>query len=115
MNPIAAQIGMVFVPVSDLHKARDWYCQLLGVPADGEILHNHLYILPMEGAGLILDSKIYSPEAVFQVPAVVLNTTDIQAAHHFMKGKSAEVAEIQFDKWFNFKDPDGNLMMICQN
>lgn len=85
------------------------------VAADGEILHDHLYVLPMEGAGLILDSKIYSPETVFQIPAVVLNTTDIQAAHHFMKARSAEVAEIQFDKWFNFKDPDGNLLMICQS
>ncbi|MGX9899648.1 VOC family protein [Arthrobacter sp. SA17] len=114
MNPIAAQIGMVFIPVSDLHKARDWYCDVLGVPANGEILHSHLYVLPMEGAGLILDSKIFSPDAVFQIPAVVLNTGDIQAAHRHMTGKSAEVHEIQFDKWFNFKDPDGNLLMICQ-
>ncbi|WP_309107262.1 VOC family protein [Arthrobacter sp.] len=115
MNPIAAQIGMVFIPVSDLRKARDWYCGMLGVPTDGEILHDHLYVLPMEGAGLILDSKIYSPEAVFQIPAVVFNTEDIQEAHLYMKGKSAEVADVQFDKWFKFKDPDGNLLMICQN
>lgn len=114
MNPIAAQIGMVFIPVSDLHKARDWYCDVLGVPADGEILHNHLYVLPMEGTGLILDSKIYSPDAVFQIAAVVLNTGDIQNAHQHMKEKSTEVEEIQFDKWFNFKDPDGNSLMICQ-
>lgn len=115
MNPIAPQIGMVFVPVSDLHKARDWYCEILGVPPNGELVHNHLYFLPMEGTGLVLDSSIYSPEAVFQIPAVVLNTADIQAAHQYMKGKSADVADIQFDKWFNFKDPDGNLLMICQN
>ncbi|WP_457965991.1 VOC family protein [Arthrobacter sp. D1-29] len=88
---------------------------MLAVPADGEILHDHLYVLPVEGAGLILDSKIYSPEAVFQIAAVVLNTGDIRTAHQHMKLKSPEVADIQFDKWFNFKDPDGNLLMICQN
>ena len=115
MNPIAPQIRMVFVPVSDLHKARDWYCDVLGVPADGELVLNHLYFLPMQGPGLVLDSKIYSPDAVFQIPAVVLNTADIQAAHLYMKGKSADVEDIQFDKWFNFKDPDGNLLMICQS
>jgi hypothetical protein len=32
-----------------------------------------------------------------------------------MKEKCAEVYDVQFDKWFNFKDPDGNLLMICQN
>ena len=115
MNPIAPQVGMVFVPVSDLQKARDWYCEVLGVPANGEMVHNHLYFLPMEGTGLVLDSSIYSPEAVFQIPAVVLNTADIQAAHQYMKGKSADVADIQFDKWFKFQDPDGNLLMICQS
>ena len=106
---------MVFVPVKDLHQARDWYCEVLGVPADGEMVHNHLYFLPMEGTGLVLDSSIYSPDAVFRIPAVVLNTADIQAAHKYMQGKSAEVADIQFDKWFIFKDPDGNQLMICQS
>lgn len=114
MNPIAPEIGIVFVPVSDLQKSRDWYCDVLGVPADGEILHDHLYVLPMEGASLILDSKIYSEDAVFQVPAVALNTADIHAAHKYMQSRSTEVMDVQFDKWFNFKDPDGNLLMICQ-
>jgi catechol 2,3-dioxygenase-like lactoylglutathione lyase family enzyme len=114
MNPVTAQIGIVFVPVSDLRKSRDWYCGMLGVPADGEILHEHLYVLPMQGTSLILDSKIYSEDAVFQVPAVALNTADIHAAHEHMQSRSTEVTDVQFDKWFNFKDPDGNLLMICQ-
>jgi hypothetical protein len=104
-----------FVPVSNLHNARDWYCHVLGVPADGEILHDHLYVLPMHGTSLILDSKSYSVNAVFQVPALALNTADIHAAHQHMQGKSAEVMDVQFDKWFTFKDPDGRALMICQS
>lgn len=85
-NPIAPEIGTVFVPVSDIAKARDWYCSLLGVSADGEILFGHLYVLPMKGAGLVLDSKIYSADAVFRVPAFHFNTADIQAAHTQLQG-----------------------------
>jgi catechol 2,3-dioxygenase-like lactoylglutathione lyase family enzyme len=114
MNPIAAEIGTVFVPVSNIAEARDWYCTLLGVPADGEILFGHLYVLPMQGAGLVLDSKIFAPDAVFRVPAFHLNTEDIQAARAHLAVHAAEVTEIRDGRWFNFKDPDGNVLMICQ-
>jgi catechol 2,3-dioxygenase-like lactoylglutathione lyase family enzyme len=114
-SPIQNEVGAIFVPVSDIEKARDWYCDLLGVPADGEIPGGHLYVLPMNHARVVLDSKIYSEEAVFHVPAIHFNTEDIQAAYTFMQEKEVEiVSEIQFDHFFNFKDPDGNLLMICQ-
>jgi len=114
VNPVAPEIGTVFVPVSDIAKARDWYCSLLGVPADGEILFGHLYVLPMKGAGLVLDSKIFAPDAVFRVPAFHLNTSDIEAAHVHLQRAASEVTEIRDGQWFNFRDPDGNLLMICE-
>lgn len=114
MNAVAPEIGTVFVPVRDIEEARDWYCGVLGVPAEDKILFDHLYILPKVGAGLVLDSKIYSPDAVFRVPAFHFNTSDIRAAHEFMKGRGAELTEVTDDQWFNFRDPDGNVLMICQ-
>jgi len=30
MNPVLNQIGTVFIPVSNIEKARDWYCDILG-------------------------------------------------------------------------------------
>lgn len=115
MNPILNQIGTVFIPVSDISKARDWYCEILGVPADGEILFGHLYILPMQGAGLVLDSKIYDKDHVFKTPVFHLNTNDIEEAYRHMKSKNVElVTEIEHDHWFNFKDPDSNLLMVCK-
>ncbi|AXJ10819.1 VOC family protein [Arthrobacter sp. PM3] len=114
MNPIAKEIGTVFVPVSDIAESRDWYCALLGVPAEGEILFGHLYVLPMQGTGLVLDSKIYSPAAVFRVPAFHLNTADIEAAHVHLQAAASDVTEIRDNQWFTFKDPDGNVLMVCE-
>ncbi|QAS54336.1 VOC family protein [Halobacillus litoralis] len=114
-GPILNQVGAIFIPVSNIEKARDWYEELLGVSVKGEIQFGHLYALPMEGTGVVLDSKIYSDEKVFQTPAFHFNTEDIREAHQFMKEKGVElVSEIQHNHFFNFKDPDGNLLMICQ-
>jgi catechol 2,3-dioxygenase-like lactoylglutathione lyase family enzyme len=115
MNPILNEIGTVFIPVSSIHNARDWYCDILGLPADGEILFGHLYVLPMKGAGLVLDSKIYSENNQLNFPAFHFNTNHIQEAYQFMKSKNVElITEIQHNQWFNFKDPDGNLLMVCK-
>ena len=114
MNPILNQVGAIFIPVSNIENARDWYCDVLGLPNDGEILFEHLYILPMEGTGIVLDSKIYSEQHTFKVPVFHFNTNDIYAAYEYIKSKNIELTtEIQHN-WFNFKDPDGNHLMICQ-
>ncbi|MYL48133.1 VOC family protein [Halobacillus litoralis] len=114
-SPIQNEVGAIFVPVKDIEKARDWYCDLLDVPAEEEFPGGHLYVLPMKHAGVVLDSKIYSEEAVFGAPAFHFNTEDIEAAYTYMKEKGIDVvSEIQFGHFFNFKDPDGNLLMICQ-
>lgn len=115
MNPILNQIGTVFIPVSHIEKARDWYCGLLGLPADGEILFGHLYVLPMNGTGIVLDSRIYAEDHVYRVPAFHLNTNDIEKAYEFMKSKQVNItSQIEHNQWFHFKDPDGNQLMICQ-
>lgn len=31
MNPILTQVGTIFIPVSNIEKSRDWYCDLLGL------------------------------------------------------------------------------------
>ncbi|GGB52336.1 VOC family protein [Virgibacillus dakarensis] len=115
MNPILKQIGAIFMPVKNIEEARKWYCDILGIPADGRIVFGHLYIITMSGTEIVLDSKIFSKDNVFRTPPFHFNTTDIEKAYKYMKGKNVEiVTEIQFDQWFNFKDPDGNHLMICQ-
>ncbi|MCM3109573.1 VOC family protein [Lederbergia lenta] len=115
MNPIFNQIGTVFVPVSNIEKARDWYCDILGLPADGEILFGHLFIVPMHGTGLVLDSKIYSKNNIFTAPAFQFLTDNIERAYTYMEGKKVELTTgIEHNQWFNFKDADGNLLMVCK-
>jgi len=115
MHPIQNQIGTVFIPVSNIEKARDWYCDILGLPVDGEILFGHLYVLPMNGTGIVLDSQIYAEDHVFKVPAFHLNSDRIEEAYEYMKSKNVEIlTDIEFGQWFNFKDPDGNVLMVCK-
>ncbi|MDR6550289.1 VOC family protein [Paenibacillus qinlingensis] len=115
MNPVKNQIGGVFIPVSNIENARDWYCDILGLPTDGELFFGHIYILPMEGPNIVLDSKIYSPENVYQVPSFQFRTEDIQQAYEFMRAKNVQLTTgIENDHWFNFRDPDGNLLMVCK-
>ena len=115
MTPVLNEISAVFIPVKNIEDAKEWYCDLLGLDADGDIIAGHLYIVPMKGTGLVLDSKIYSEETIFQTPAFHFDTKDIEAAYTFMKEKGIElVTEIENGHWFNFKDPDGNVLMICE-
>lgn len=114
-SPILNQVGAVFIPVSDIERSKQWYCNLLGLPTDEDVLFGHLYELPMEGPGIVLDSKIFTSESVLKLPTFHLNTKDIDAAYDYVKEIGGEIlTDIENDHWFNFKDPDGNVLMICR-
>jgi catechol 2,3-dioxygenase-like lactoylglutathione lyase family enzyme len=115
MSPIMDQISGVFIPVSNIENARDWYCDILGLPANGEILFGHLYVIPMNGPSIVLDSKIFANDKIYKVPAFQFRTNNIHEAYEFMRAKNVQfISGIENDHWFNFKDPDGNLLMVCQ-
>ncbi|MCT4782041.1 MULTISPECIES: VOC family protein [Exiguobacterium] len=115
MNPILAEIGTVFIPVRDVATSRDWYCQLFDLAADGDILFGHLYVIPLNGPNLVLDSKIWSEANIIQTPLFHLNTPDIHQAYAHMVQRQIDVlTPIEHDHWFHFKDPDGNVLMMCQ-
>jgi catechol 2,3-dioxygenase-like lactoylglutathione lyase family enzyme len=120
-TPILNRLGSVFIPVRDIEKARDWYCGIMGIdPETAPIMNGHLCPLPMEGANIILDTmpmwggKESSGPPVFQTPAFMFLTADLAAAYYFLKEQGAQlVTEIENDHWFAFRDPDGNLLMVC--
>ncbi|BCG59229.1 VOC family protein [Paenibacillus sp. URB8-2] len=115
-SPILTQIGGVFIPVSDIERSKDWYCDLLGLPSDGEILFGHLFVIPMTGPAIVLDSRIYTSECVLNTPLFHLNSHDIDAAYDFVRQSGAEIlTDIEHDHWFNFRDPDGNVLMVCRS
>jgi catechol 2,3-dioxygenase-like lactoylglutathione lyase family enzyme len=120
-SPIKNKIGNVFIPVRDIEKAREWYCKLLGLNPDCEIMLGHLCPLPMEGAGVILDTmpmwggKEPGGAPNLQTPAFMFMTTDLQASYNYaIENNVTLVTDIQHDKWFVIKDPDDNMLMICK-
>jgi len=120
-TPIKNRIGGVFLPVHDIGKAKNWYSKILGL-TDGEIQFGHLFAASMEGtAGFILDTMPKwrdenSNLPTYQVPAIQFVTDDLHASYQFLKENNVELlTEIQDDFYFVFKDPDGNVLMICRD
>lgn len=69
----------------------------------------------MNGIGIVLDSKIYSEENIFKTPVFHFNSNNIEEAYEYIKGRKVELTtEIIHNHWFNFKDPDGNHLMVCK-
>jgi hypothetical protein len=69
----------------------------------------------MIGTGIVLDSKIYSEDTILKTPLFHFNTNNIEQAYEFMRNKNVKLTTtIEHNHWFNFKDPDGNHLMICQ-
>lgn len=115
-QPIKSKMNGVFIPVSSIEDARDWYCRLFDVPNDGEIFFGHIYVIPLEGSvNIILDSKIYTPDCVYKVPSIQLASDNIQQSYEYVRSLGIEpLTSIQNDQWFNIQDPYGNVLMICQ-
>jgi catechol 2,3-dioxygenase-like lactoylglutathione lyase family enzyme len=117
MGVINNKVGAIFIPVSDIRKAREWYCSILEVEPVYEIIFEHLCCIPMDNNGLniVLDSKIHTKDSYARTPIFHFNTDDIHAAYQFMQEKGVEmVTGIEHGHWFNFKDPDGNMLMVCK-
>ncbi|MGI8316922.1 VOC family protein [Halobacillus mangrovi] len=119
-SPIKNKVNLVFIPVSDIEKSKEWYSRMLGIE-DGEIHFDHLFVADMDGAGMILDTMpMWRDEngelPRLNVPAVQFGTEDIHQSYQFMKENGVElVTEVQHDKFFVFKDPDGNMLMVCED
>ncbi|WP_307344954.1 VOC family protein [Metabacillus malikii] len=119
-TPIKNRIGGVFIPVRNLKKSIEWYKKILGLD-EGKEYFGHIFVAPMEGtAELVLDAmpKWRNEDgdiSTYNVPSIQFTTEDIQASYQFMKDNNVElVTEIQDNFYFVFKDPDGNLLMICK-
>ncbi|MBK5570762.1 VOC family protein [Ensifer sp. SSB1] len=108
-------IGAVFVPVSDIERAKAWYARLLQVDAP-ETLYGHLAVFPRGGgARLLLDAKIFASGSRREAPLFHFDTQDVAAAYSYATSLDVEiVTPVQFEQWFTIRDPDGNVLMICR-
>lgn len=122
VTPIKNEMGAVFVHVSDLKKSVEWYSRLLGIDVEYSEITSPVYNIPIRGTtGLTLDDHTFDPNFKHQPgsgPIFNFRVEDIDMAYSFIQASGIEIVrEIerigeQF-AWFNFADPDGNVLMAC--
>lgn len=116
-SPIQNRIGCVFIPVSDMARARMWYSRLLGLPLSDTSHQGKIADLPMTGeTQLILDS--HKPVVNSSQPLLFFWTDDLHATYHFLQDLGIQIVtpieEIGSVSTLIFRDPDNNLLMVCQ-
>lgn len=113
--PVNKRLQGIFIPVADIEQAREWYSRVLGFPF-GKISGRLSCVQLENGAWVGLDAKLRGPDGqlpVFQVPVIQFQTDDIEAAYSHMIEQGVEVVTpIKGGYYFNFRDPDGNVLMM---
>jgi predicted enzyme related to lactoylglutathione lyase len=121
MIPIKNQMNGVFVHVTNLKEAVKWYTDLLGLEIDLAEVHSPVYNIPVSGTtSLTLDDHSFDPQfkqSISNSPIFNFFAPDIEEAYQYIKERNIEIVrEIEWvgdTAWFNVKDPDGNVVMIC--
>ncbi|SFL74659.1 Catechol 2,3-dioxygenase [Paenibacillus sp. 1_12] len=119
-SPITNRIGAVFIHVTDMPKAIQWYSELLGLPIHSDSHEGTIYSLQMEGGSdLLLDSNRREHTSYMTKTQLFFETKSLSESYQFVKEKGIEiVTEIEVHEnisFFTFKDPDGNILMICED
>jgi predicted enzyme related to lactoylglutathione lyase len=119
--PIKNQMNGVFIHVADLKKSAEWYTNLLGLEVDLSTVESPVYNIPLKGStSLTLDDHTFDPTFKHEpsnAPLFNFYSPDIEEAYQFIQNKGIEVVReierVGDTAWFNIKDPDGNVVMIC--
>lgn len=117
-SPVLACISGAFIDIKDMKSAAAWYSELLGLPLDERTAEQTVYTMPVtKGASLLLDQNRYLKQEPFSV-LFMFDTDDIEASYDYAANCGMEFhreierhGEVSF---FILKDPDGNLIMVCQ-
>lgn len=122
VKPIENRIDTIFVHVSDLERSVQWYSRLLGLDIREGSFTGPVYTLNMgEGKpGITLDNHCFDENYEFvpsNQPLFNLSSSNINDAFSHVTAMGVElVTEIITHSdmaEFSFKDPDGNIIMIC--
>jgi predicted enzyme related to lactoylglutathione lyase len=119
-SPIENEVASVFVHVSDLRRAAEWYSMVMGLPVLEERLNGgNVYWLMLEGGtGLTLDDNKSNTSETPHV-RYMYKTSDIEEAHRYLEKKGVNVTSIDRPHpglaFFRFTDPDGNSLMVTQS
>ncbi|AZN42622.1 VOC family protein [Paenibacillus albus] len=110
------RVGSIFIHVSDMKRAVDWYCRMFDLPYNEDYLEGRLstvYTLHFEGTEILLDSN--NGAAPGPQPLMFFKTDDIRQTLQFLKENEIVIhKEIIENNMVIFEDPDGNRMMAIQ-
>ncbi|QUW21940.1 VOC family protein [Sporosarcina sp. Marseille-Q4063] len=119
--PIKNQMNGVFVHVSNLKISVKWYSDLLDLDIDLEEVDSPVHNIPLTGTtSLTLDDHTFDPNFKHNTsPSPIFNlfAPKIEEAYQYIQDKGIpivrEIESVGETAWFNIKDPDGNVVMIC--
>lgn len=115
-SPIRREVGQVFVPVRDIVRAARWYGRLLDTDVGDPTHEDTIVDVPMEaGPGLALDAN--APFTGDGPPRFFWWADDLDAVVTHLRDLGVDLAsgivDIGSVAFVQFRDPDGNLLMVC--
>jgi catechol 2,3-dioxygenase-like lactoylglutathione lyase family enzyme len=119
------KLMMLAVVVNDMPKAKEFYADKLGlkVASDYRQSDERWWVaLTLPEGGITITLTTYREGEKPGAVTLWFATSDLSAAHKDLADKGVKVSDIGDDlhgpgsgtKWFNFKDPEGNLIHIEQ-
>ncbi len=124
MQPIN-KLMMLAIGVSNMPTSKAFYQDKLGLKVTADYRQNddHWWVsLVLPEGGITITLTTFHPNAQPGTMTLWFATSDLSAAHKALGESGVKVSEIGDDlhgpgsgvKWFNFKDPDGNLIHLEQ-
>ena len=128
ITQVVNKFMMLTMNVSEMPKAKAFYADKLGlkITTDYRIDDNNWWVslTPTEGGASITLARTgaYPENTKPGTMALYFATSDVVAAHKKLRSEDVQVNDIKDDlfgpgsgvKYFNLKDPDGNLVHLVQ-
>ncbi|UII58577.1 VOC family protein (plasmid) [Cytobacillus spongiae] len=118
---IERKLNTVFIPVANLKESVDWYGEVLGFEKDPEqyqyIDKLPVYTFQMGETSLTLEEEKGYTSSASSVPLCNFHTGQIEEVRKSFQEKGVRIESelttfVDFS-YFNFRDINGNLLMIC--
>ncbi|KIL41074.1 hypothetical protein SD70_09760 [Gordoniibacillus kamchatkensis] len=123
VSPIRPQIDSAILWVRDLDAAVQLYSRILGVEVREQDRYGHLHMFFLEnGTSLMLDSNHMAgvPVPERAAPQLKLDCAGIDETYRYIKDQLGleivyEIERYPNVSFFNFRDPDGNVITVSED